>query len=152
MKNFVVIVILTVYCTTITESLQEIMNAFQKARLEDRAPCLHLLSNETLSIMKTRRRLDNPEIRCFEACLMERRGYLKNEKILIDEYEKLITSNLNRIKEFSIKAARACVDKAEKSGNKCEIARNYSRCIFHQTRKHFNRTAEEIDENQNQHL
>ncbi|XP_057325137.1 uncharacterized protein LOC130667522 [Microplitis mediator] len=152
MKNFVVIVILAVYFTTTTESLQEIMNAVQKARLEDKAPCLHLLSNETLSILKTRRHLDNPETRCFKACVMERLGYLKDEKIFIDEYEKLIDSNLKRIKELSMKVARACVNEAEKSENKCEIAHNYSRCIFHQTRKHYNQTAEENDENQNQHL
>nr|ABM05972.1 odorant-binding protein 5 [Microplitis mediator] len=152
MKNFVVIVILALYFTATTESLQEIMNTFQKARLEVRAPCLHLLSNETLTTLKTRRHLDNPEIRCFKACLMERQGYLKDNKIFIDEYEKLIDVNLKRIKELNMKFARACVNEAEKSENKCELAHNYNRCILHQTRKHYNQTAEENDENQNQHL
>ncbi|CAD6215613.1 GSCOCT00000425001.3-RA-CDS [Cotesia congregata] len=151
MKNFIFSIgLLSIYFATTANSLLTETSPFRRTLSENREWCLHLLSNQTNGVNITE---NSPNFRCYQTCLVKRKGYLQDGKILLDKYEKMVDIMIQRNKQLLMNATKACIEEAEKGETECDVGALFLACHRREIIKHYGRNyTRSFDGNHHQHL
>nr|UHN91807.1 general odorant binding protein 2 [Quadrastichus mendeli] len=117
-------VFLLTLAAVITESLQAddavLQKKIQECFAESKIP-------DDLQKTAITAQLDNPKLKCFNACMMKKKGTMKNGKINPEtQLAEAQPESYDIIKEV----VRTCSDIANRQSDECEVSYSYVKCLI----------------------
>nr|QNL14930.1 odorant-binding protein 4 [Aulacocentrum confusum] len=92
--------------------------------------CKDKLSDENKELLKKNRKADNREIRCFQACVLNHVGALKDTKFDMDKIKQVVNDNVDEVERDDwIAAINVCREDGEKETDECDVAGAFVQCF-----------------------